>query len=162
MFSSFLRDWNVPWSGGTASSCASIRNLISWSSPTHSRMRTRSINYLFSFFRELTRTITWVVARFVAASMNVVWILCLCIFEVKPVDSTHFMGGVIQWRPVNPAAFDGRVSDILFCSSIDIKSPIIWGYKSDPNAVINHLNLNKLDHGRVCISRIYHFSIIMC
>ena len=28
---------------------------------------------------------------------------------VKPVDSGHFVGGLIYWRPVNPAAFDGRV-----------------------------------------------------
>ena len=28
---------------------------------------------------------------------------------VKPVDSSHFMGGLIHWRPVNPAAFDGTV-----------------------------------------------------
>ena len=33
--------------------------------------------------------------QFVATSMNVVWLLCLhvCIFEVKPVDSTHSWEG---------------------------------------------------------------------
>ena len=40
----------------------------------------------------------------------VVWILSICsLVNVKPVESSHFMGGIIQWRPENPAAFDGRV-----------------------------------------------------
>ena len=39
-----------------------------------------------------------------------VWFLCVCsLGNVKPVDSSHFMGGVIQWRPVDPVAFDRRV-----------------------------------------------------
>ena len=43
---------------------------------------------------------------------SAVWILCVCsLGNVKPVDSTHFMGGLIRWRPVNPAAFDGRVRE---------------------------------------------------
>ena len=38
------------------------------------------------------------------------WLLCVCsLGNVVPVDSSHFMGGIIQWRPVNPAAFDGTV-----------------------------------------------------
>ena len=40
----------------------------------------------------------------------VVWILSICsLVNVKPVESSHFMGGIIRWRPENPAAFDGRV-----------------------------------------------------
>ena len=36
--------------------------------------------------------------------------VCVCsLGNVRPVDSTHFMGGLIRWRPVNPAAFDGTV-----------------------------------------------------
>ena len=39
-----------------------------------------------------------------------VWFLCVCLLgNVLPVDSSHFMGGIIRWRPVNPAAFDGTV-----------------------------------------------------
>ena len=42
-----------------------------------------------------------------------VWFLCVCsLGNVKPVHSAHFMGGLIRWRPVNPAAFDGRVRKI--------------------------------------------------
>ena len=41
-----------------------------------------------------------------------VWFLCVCsLGNVKPVYSSHFMGGLIRWRPVNPAVFDGRVSE---------------------------------------------------
>ena len=37
--------------------------------------------------------------------------VCICSLgeHVVPVDSAHFMGGLIYWRPVTPAAFDGRV-----------------------------------------------------
>jgi hypothetical protein len=42
--------------------------------------------------------------------MNAIWLLCLHGFAVKPVESAHFMGGLIYWKPLNPAAFDGRVS----------------------------------------------------
>ena len=43
-----------------------------------------------------------------------VWFLCLCsLGNVKPVHSSHFMGGLIRWRPVNPATFDGRVRNQL-------------------------------------------------
>ena len=39
-----------------------------------------------------------------------VWFLCVCsLGSVFPVDCAHFMGGIIRWRPVNPAAFDGTV-----------------------------------------------------
>ena len=39
-----------------------------------------------------------------------VWFLCVCsLGNVFPVDSSHFMGGIIRWRPVNPEAFDGTV-----------------------------------------------------
>ena len=47
--------------------------------------------------------------------MMAVWsaVIAVCIWSlgehVRPVDSSHFMGGVIHWRPMNPAAFDGRV-----------------------------------------------------
>ena len=45
-----------------------------------------------------------------AALAYAVWLLFVCsLVNVQPVDSTHFMGGLIQWRPVNPAAFDGIV-----------------------------------------------------
>ena len=40
-------------------------------------------------------------------------VVAVCIWslgdQVVPVDSAHFMGGLIYWRPVNPAAFDGIV-----------------------------------------------------
>ena len=40
----------------------------------------------------------------------VAWFLCVCsLGNVFPVDCAHFMGGIIQWKPVNPAAFDGTV-----------------------------------------------------
>ena len=40
----------------------------------------------------------------------VVWFLCVCsLGNVFPVDCAHFMGGIIRWRPVNPATFDGTV-----------------------------------------------------
>ena len=43
-----------------------------------------------------------------------VWLLSVSLvlggFSVKPVASSHFMGGLYHWRPVNPAAYDGRVS----------------------------------------------------
>jgi hypothetical protein len=43
-----------------------------------------------------------------------VWFLCVySLGNVKPIDSSHFMGGIIQWRPVNPAAFDGRVRMLI-------------------------------------------------
>lgn len=45
--------------------------------------------------------------------MNAVWPLCLCVFAAKPIESAHFMGGLIYWRPLNPAAFDGSVSQIM-------------------------------------------------
>ena len=42
------------------------------------------------------------------------WFLCVCsLGNVKPVASFHFMGGMIRWRPVNPAEFDGRVRTIF-------------------------------------------------
>jgi hypothetical protein len=45
------------------------------------------------------------------AYAHAVWLFYVCSFgNVKPVDSAHFMGGIIRWRPVNPAAFDGTVS----------------------------------------------------
>ena len=46
----------------------------------------------------------------VAVSMNAVWLFYFCVYAVKSVESSHFMGGAIQWRPIKPAAFDGRVS----------------------------------------------------
>ena len=50
-----------------------------------------------------------------ATSAYAVWLLCVCsLGNVKPVDSSHFMGGLIRWRPVNPAAFDGRVTILAF------------------------------------------------
>ena len=40
-------------------------------------------------------------------------VIALCVWSlgehVRPVDSAHFMGGLIYWRPVNQGAFDGRV-----------------------------------------------------
>ena len=40
-------------------------------------------------------------------------VIAVCIWSlgehVRPVDSSHFMGGLIYWRPVNPGEFDGRV-----------------------------------------------------
>ena len=45
-----------------------------------------------------------------ATSAYAVWFLCVCsLGNVLPVDSSHFMGGIIRWKPVNPAAFDGIV-----------------------------------------------------
>ena len=45
------------------------------------------------------------------------YVVCiLCIYSlgnVKPVESSHLMGGIIRWRPVNPAAHDGRVSKLV-------------------------------------------------
>ena len=52
------------------------------------------------------------VSREAVARMSALWLLCMCVlgfYAVKPVDSSHFMGGLMHWRPVNPAAFDGRV-----------------------------------------------------
>ena len=49
-----------------------------------------------------------------------VWFLCVySLGNVNPVDSTHFMGGIIRWRPVNPAAFDGTVRIVALSSSHD-------------------------------------------
>ena len=98
----------------------------SWSSPTHTRMRTTNVAiglcilYTISF-GEFTNTKTsecW----FVAATMIAVWLLCLCVYAMKPVESSHFMGGVIQWRSLNPAAFDGRVSKSTYYL---ISSPVL-------------------------------------
>jgi hypothetical protein len=37
-------------------------------------------------------------------------LVCVCsLGNAKPVDSSHFMGGIIRWRPVDPAVSDGRV-----------------------------------------------------
>ena len=47
-----------------------------------------------------------------ATLAHAVWFLCVYLLgNVKPVDSIapNFTGGIIRWRPVNPAAFDGRV-----------------------------------------------------
>ena len=45
--------------------------------------------------------------------MSAFWLLCLCIYAVKPANSAHFMGGIIQWRLINPGASDRRVSDAV-------------------------------------------------
>ena len=46
-------------------------------------------------------------------------VVVMCIWSLghymKPVDCAHFMGGLIYWRPVNPVAFDGRVSIFVQC-----------------------------------------------
>ena len=79
-------------------------------------MRTTTIASVYLSLSEFTSTKTsecW----FVAVTMIAVWLLCLCVYAMKPVESSHFMGGVIQWRPLNPAAFDGRVSKIILMSS---------------------------------------------
>ena len=40
-------------------------------------------------------------------------VVAVCVWSlgsyVTPIDCSHFMGGIIHWRPVDPAAFDGRV-----------------------------------------------------
>ena len=60
-----------------------------------------------------------VVKEMEEALAHVVWILCVCsLGNVKPVESSHFMGGIFHWRPVNPAAFDGRVRTIIFFLSV--------------------------------------------
>ena len=47
-------------------------------------------------------------------AMIVVWLLCLCsLGYVRPVASSHFMGGTFRWRPVNPEAYDGNVRTIV-------------------------------------------------
>ena len=51
-----------------------------------------------------------------ATLAHAVWFLCVYLLgNVKPVDSIapNFTGGIIRWRPVNPAAFDGRVRIII-------------------------------------------------
>ena len=50
---------------------------------------------------------------------------CLC-YLVGLAVSSHFRGGIIQWRPVNPRPFDGEVS---FCT-ITILEPLTlcWRY----------------------------------
>ena len=48
-----------------------------------------------------------------ATLVNAVWFMFVySLGNMKLVDSTHFMGGIIRWRPDNPAAFDGRVRTI--------------------------------------------------
>ena len=61
-----------------------------------------------------------------AALAYAVWLLCVCsLGNVQPVDSTHFMGGLIRWIPVNPAAFDGLVSEEEALKQL---SPFINGF----------------------------------
>lgn len=44
-----------------------------------------------------------------AVTMAPVWLLyCFCLFGFAA--ASHFRGGIIQWRPVDAAQFDGRVS----------------------------------------------------
>ena len=52
----------------------------------------------------------WQLKEMAATLAYAVWFLCVCsLANVFPVDCAHFMGGIIRWRPVNPAAFDGTV-----------------------------------------------------
>ena len=39
------------------------------------------------------------------------WALCLAMITavLELAAATHFRGGIIQWRPVDPDNFDGRV-----------------------------------------------------
>jgi hypothetical protein len=47
--------------------------------------------------------------------MMAMWLpmVAVCVWSfgihVTPIDCSHFMGGMIYWKPMNPAAFDGRV-----------------------------------------------------
>ena len=41
--------------------------------------------------------------------VSLLFVFCVCYFVGLAVSS-HFRGGIIQWRPVNPRAFNGEVS----------------------------------------------------
>ena len=107
MYSDFLEE--VPWRC-LEETCMHAAELAAhqlgiWSSPTHTRMRTTTITNVS-------------VSREAAARMSALWLLCMCVlgfYAVKPVNSSHFMGGLMHWRPVNPAAFDARVSSGTAC-----------------------------------------------
>ena len=43
--------------------------------------------------------------------VSLLLVSCLCYLFGLAAPS-HFRGGIIQWRPVNSRAFDGRVSSI--------------------------------------------------
>ena len=46
------------------------------------------------------------------------WIFIMMLGLSEIIMGSHFRGGIIQWRPFNAQNFDGRVSLILFCSTI--------------------------------------------
>ena len=61
-----------------------------------------------------------------------VWFLCVCsLGNVFPVDSSHFLGGIIRWKPVNPAAVDGTVRIValarcyIHSAYCEFQSPLI-------------------------------------
>ena len=49
-------------------------------------------------------------------------VVAVCVWSlgihVMPTDCSHFMGGIIHWRPVDPAAFDGRVRSAISLHNI--------------------------------------------
>ena len=44
-------------------------------------------------------------------------VVAVCVWSlgsyVTPAGCSHFMGGIIHWRPLDPAAFDGRVRSVI-------------------------------------------------
>ena len=44
--------------------------------------------------------------------VSMLFVFCVC-YLVGLAVSSHFRGGIIQWRPVNSRSFDGEVS---FCT----------------------------------------------
>ena len=49
--------------------------------------------------------------------VSLLCVACLCYYFGLAVSS-HFRRGTIQWRPVNPRAFDGEVSFCIYTTTI--------------------------------------------
>ena len=75
-------------------------------------------------------------------------VIAVCIWSlgelVVPVDSSHFMGGIIHWRPVNPAAFDGRVrnhkSQLCTCQLYAPPPPV-----GDKRGIVGDLTISLIN-----------------
>ena len=56
--------------------------------------------------------------------MAIKWMIAVLVLTLTGlVQSSHFRGGIIQWRPLNAQNFDGRVCHMQHCNFL---SPLTY------------------------------------